>query len=57
MECGNSVKREENDSGWFVKNNVKPMQDAVRASKTIMHEERVVPKEFKKTKEKQRKKN
>ena len=33
------------------------MQDAVRASKTIMHEERVVPKEFKKTKEKQRKKN
>ena len=54
--CKNSVRSEENCLGWYVKNNTEPLLVAVRASRTIIHEETVDHKEFKKTKEKQRKK-
>ena len=53
--CENSVKKEENSLGLYVKNNMEPLLVAVRTSRTITHEETVDPKEFKKTKEKQRK--
>ena len=53
--CENSVKSEENGLGWYVKNNIEPLLVAVRKSRTITHEETVEPKEFKKTKEEQRK--
>ena len=52
--CGNSVKSEENGLGWYLKNNTEPLLVAVRAIRTITHEETVDPKEFKKTKEEQR---
>ena len=48
------MKSEENDLGWYVKNNIEPLLAAVRTSRTI-HKETVDPKEFKKTKEEQRK--
>ena len=54
--CENRVKSEENDLGWYVKNNIEPLLAAVRTSRTITHEETVDPKEFKKIKEVQRKK-
>ena len=50
----NKVKSEENDLGWHAKNNIEPLLAAVRTSRTI-HKETVDPKEFKKTKEEQRK--
>ena len=50
----NKVKSEENDLGWYAKNNIEPLLAAVRTSRTI-HKETVDPKEFKKTKEEQRK--
>ena len=50
----NKVKSEENDLGWYFKNNIEPLLAAVRTSRTI-HKETVDPKEFKKTKEEQRK--
>ena len=53
--CENSVKSEENGLGWYVENNIEPLLVAVRTSRTITHEETVDPKEFKKTKEEQRK--
>ena len=53
--CKNSVKSEENGLGWYVKNNIEPLLAAVRASRTITHEETIDPKEFKKIKEVQRK--
>ena len=52
----NKVKSEENDLGWYFKNNIEPLLAAVRTSRTI-HKETVDPKEFKKTKEEQRKIN
>ena len=52
--CEN-VKSEKNGLGWYVKNNIEPLLVAVRTSRTITHEETVDPKEFKKTKEEQRK--
>ena len=53
--CENTVKSEENGQGWYVKNNIEPLLVAVRRSRTITHEETVEPKEFKKTKQEQRK--
>ena len=53
--CEYSVKSEENGLGWYIKNNVEPLLVAVRTSRAITHEETVDPKEFKKTKERQRK--
>ena len=53
--CENNVKSEENGLGWCVKNNVEPLLVAVRTSRAITHEETFDPKEFKKTKEEQRK--
>ena len=53
--CENSVKREKNGLGWYVKNNIEPLLVAVRTSRVIAHEETVDPKKFKKTKEEQRK--
>ena len=53
--CEDIVKSEENGLGWYVKNNIEPLLVAVRKSRTITHEETVDPKEFKKTKEEQRK--
>ena len=53
--CENNVKSEKNGLGWYVKNNIEPLLVAVRTSRTITHEETVDPKEFKKTKEEQRK--
>ena len=53
--CENSVKSEENDLGWYVKNKIEPLLAAVRTSRTITQEETVDPKEFKKIKEEQRK--
>ena len=49
--CENSVKSEENGLGWYVKNNIEPLLIVVRTSRTITHEEKDDPKEFKKTKE------
>ena len=54
--CENSVKSEENGVGWYVKNNIEPLLLGVTTSRTITHEETVDPKEFKKTKQEQRKK-
>ena len=45
---------EECGLGWYVKNNTEPLLVAVRISRTMTHKETVDPKEFKKTKEKQR---
>ena len=53
--CENSVKSEENGLGWYVKNNIEPLLAAVRKGRSITHKETVDPKEFKKTKEEQRK--
>ena len=53
--CENNVKDEENGLGWYVKNNMEPLLVVVRTSSVITHEETVDPKEFKKTKEEQRK--
>ena len=53
--CESSMKSDENGLGWYVKNNIEPLLAAVRTSRTITHEEKVDPKEFKKIKEKQRK--
>ena len=53
--CENSVKKEENSLGWYVKNNIEPSLVAVRTSRTKKNEETVDPKEFKKTKEEQTK--
>ena len=53
--CENSVKREENGLGWYVKNNIEPSLVAVWISRTMIHEETADPKEFQKTKEDQRK--
>ena len=55
IECKNSAKSEENGLGWHVKNNIEPLLVAVRTSRIITHEKTVDPKEFKKTKEEQRK--
>ena len=53
--CENSVKSEKYCLGWYVKSNIEQLLVAVRTSKTITHEETVDSKEFKKTKEEQRK--
>ena len=53
--CENSVKSKENGPGWYVKNNMEPLLVAVRTSRAITHEETVDLKEFKKTKDEQRK--
>ena len=53
--CENNVKSEDNGLDWYVKNNVEPLLVAVRTSKTITHQGTVDPKEFRKTKEEQRK--
>ena len=53
--CENSVKNEENGLAWYVKNNIEPLIVPVRTSRTITHEETVDLKEFKETKEGQRK--
>ena len=50
-----SMKSEENGLGWYVKNNIELLLVAVRTSRTVTHKETVDPKEFKKTKEEQRK--
>ena len=53
--CENSVKSEENGLGWNIKNNLEPLLVVGRISGTTTDEETVYPKEFKKTKEEQRK--
>ena len=58
IACENSVKSEENGLGWYVNHYyyyIEPLLVAVRASRTIIHEETIYPKEFKKTKDEQRK--
>ena len=45
----------ENSLGWYVKNNIELLLVPVRTSRTVKHKKAVHPKEFKKTKEKQRK--
>ena len=55
--CENSMKSEENGLGWYVKNNIEPLLTAVRTSRTITHEKTVDPKECKKIKEVQKKRN
>ena len=54
--CGNSVKSEENELGWYIKNNLESLLVAVRTRGTKTNEETVDPKQFKKTKDEQRKK-
>ena len=49
------MKSEENDLGWYIKNNIEPLLAAVRKSRTITHKETIDPKEFTKIKEEQRK--
>ena len=41
--CKNNMKKEENDLGWYVKNNIEPLLAAVRKSRNITHEETVDP--------------
>ena len=53
--CENSVKSGKNGLGWYVKNNIESLLVAVRTSKTITCKETVDLKEFKKTKQEQRK--
>ena len=54
--CENSVKSKENGLvGWYIKNNIEPLLVAIRTSRAITQEETDDPKEFKKTKEEQRK--
>ena len=53
--CLNSVRSKENGLGCYVKKHIEPLIVAVRKSGTITHKETVDPKEFKKTKEEQRK--
>ena len=53
--CEKSVKSEENGLGWNIKNNLEPLLVVGRISGTTTDEETVYPKEFKKTKEEQRK--
>ena len=55
IRCENSVKSEENGLGWYVKSNIEPILVAVRTNRTLTHMETVDPKEFKETKEEQRK--
>ena len=55
--CENSVKNKKNGLGWYVESNIEPLLVAVRISITITHEERVDPKEFKKTKKNKEKMN
>ena len=55
IECENSVKSEENGLRWYVKNNIEPLLVAIKTNRTITHKETGDPKEFKKTKEEQRK--
>ena len=49
------MKSEENGLGWYVKNNIETLLVVVRTSRAITHEETVNLKEFKKTKEEERK--
>ena len=49
------MKSEENGLGWYVKINIEPLLVVVRTSRTIAHEKTIDPKDFKKTKEEQRK--
>ena len=51
----NSVKNEETGLGWYLKSNIETLLVAVRTSRTITHEETVVPNDLKKTNEEQRK--
>ena len=37
--CENSMKSEENDLGWYLKNNIEPLLVAVRKGRPITHEE------------------
>ena len=53
--CEISLKSKENVLVWYIKNNIEPLLGADKTSRIITHEETVNPKEFKKTKEKQRK--
>ena len=53
--CENSVRSGENSLRCYVKNNIEPLLVPVRTSRTKKHKKTVHPKEFKKTKEKQRK--
>ena len=53
--CENSVKSGENGLGWYNKSIIELLLVVVKTSWTITHEETVEPKEFKKTKEEQRK--
>ena len=53
--CENSVKSKKNGLGWYVKSNTEPLLAVARTSRTTTNEERVDTKEFKKTKEEQRK--
>ena len=58
LGCKNSIKSEENGLVWYIKNNIETLLVAVRTSRTVTHKETetVDPKEFKKTREEQKKK-
>ena len=49
------MKSKKNGLGWYVKSNTEPLLAVARTSRTTTNEERVDTKEFKKTKEEQRK--
>ena len=49
------MKSEGNGLGWYVKNNLEQFLVAVKTSRIITNEETVDPKNFKKTKDEQRK--
>ena len=53
--CENSVKSEENGLGWYVKNNIEPLLDAVRPSRAIAQEEQLTLKNSRKLKKKKEK--
>ena len=53
--CENGVKSEGNGLGWYVKNNLEQFLVVVKTSRIITNEETVDPKNFKKTKDEQRK--
>ena len=55
--CGNSVKSEENNLGWYLKMNIESLLVAIRTSRTVTHKKTYYPKEFKKTKGEQKEMN
>ena len=55
--CENSVKSEENDLGWYVKNNIEPLLVVVRKSRTTTRTMQLTLKNSRKLKKNKEKMN